>query len=248
MNYALLTLPLIVGTAHATVLAFDNFDYADGDLSTNPGWAIHSGESGTGDELLVSGGKAVVEHGVPDEDLNLAFTPTVDTLFYAVTFSVDDLGAPWAGTDGEYFASFRQDGGFGLAGRLHIDAPAGGGDFSVGISTVNGAPDALWGTDLSYGTDYRAVVSYDQVTDQAVLWIDAALETDTSVTGADETDPGITIGQFALRQSDSSENETVRVDSLVVGTTFEDVVNPVPEPSTTLLGALGLLALARRKR
>jgi hypothetical protein len=41
---------------------------------------------------------------------------------------------------------------------------------------------------------------------------------------------------FALRQSDSSENETVRVDNLLVGDTFDDVCPdcaPVPtQPGT----------------
>jgi len=96
----------------------------------------------------------------------------------------------------------------------------------VGIATTAGTADATWATDLTFGTTYRAVVRYDQDANIAELWIDAVLETDTSILGADETDPGDAVDSFALRQSDSNLNETVYVDNLCVGTTFADVVNP----------------------
>ena len=62
-------------------------------------------------------------------------------------------------------------------------------------------------------------------------------------------DPGDTVDSSHLRQSDSDLNETVRVDGLVVGMTFDDVVNKVPEPSSALFALLGLLgvSLIRRK-
>ena len=96
----------------------------------------------------------------------------------------------------------------------------------MGIATTAGTADATWATDLTFGTTYRAVVRYDQDANIAELWIDAVLETDTSILGADETDPGDAVDSFALRQSDSNLNETVYVDNLCVGTTFADVVNP----------------------
>jgi hypothetical protein len=53
---------------------------------------------------------------------------------------------------------------------------------------------------------------------------------------------GETLNSFALRQSDSTNNETILVDNLVVS---------VPEPSTyaLALGVLGLaIVLIRRRR
>ena len=245
MKKTLFALPLLLAaSSHASIIAFDNFDYGDGSLVPNGGWASHSGTAG---DLLVSGGQAVVQHGTPSEDANLAFTAVGGTIYFGLDFSVDDLGAPYSGTNNEFFAHFK-DNGTNFAARLDIVAPAGSGDFTVGIASDESTADAIWATDLSFDTVYRAIVGYNQSTNLAQLWIDATLSTGTSILGEDRSDPGDTVTQFALRQSDSSENETVRVDGLVIGTTFDDVVAPVPEPATSLLGALGLLALLRRKR
>ena len=93
---------------------------------------------------------------------------------------------------------------------------------------------------------------FDQPNNQAQLWVDATNESDVSILGDDKADPGDTVTQFALRQSDSSQNETVTVDNLVIGQTFQDVVTPftpVPEPSGLLvLGLFGFAGLARRRR
>ncbi|BDS05982.1 hypothetical protein NT6N_10220 [Oceaniferula spumae] len=235
--------PLVLShLATASVLVSDNFDYTDGSLVPNGGWANHSGTVG---DLLVAGGQAVVQHGTPSEDANLAFTPTAGKLYYGFDFSVGDLGAPYSGVDNEYFAHFKDD-AFAFRARMDILEPSAGGDFSVGISSDSSTAEGVWATDLTYDTFYRAIVEYDQVAGVAKMWINAALETDTSVSGAVGSADAMT--QFALRQSDSSENETITVDGLVVGTAFSDVVNPVPEPSSfALLGLAGLAAMLRRR-
>jgi hypothetical protein len=231
--------------ANATVLTFDNFDYPDGSLVPNGGWVSHSGTAG---DLLVSSGKAVVQHGVPSEDANKPFGPVSGAVYFGIDFSVDDLGGPYTGTDNEYFAHFSDGGTFNFSGRLDVVPPTGAGDFSVGIASTGSTADATWATDLTFGTTYRAIVRYDQDSNQAQLWINAALPTDTSILGADLADPGLAATAFALRQSDSSPNETIRVDGLVVGTTFADVVTAVPEPGTLALLAFGGVSLLRRRR
>ena len=62
---------------------------------------------------------------------------------------------------------------------------------------------------------------YDQDSNIAKLWVDASTESDTSITGTDENDPGTSITQFALRQSTSSVNETIQIDNLKIGETFD---------------------------
>jgi len=65
---------------------------------------------------------------------------------------------------------------------------------------------------------------YNQDTNIAQLWIDAALDSDTSILGNDLDDPGLSIEGFAFRQSDSNLNEGILVDNLRIGTTFADTV------------------------
>ncbi len=238
---ALAALAIFTCTANAGVLTSDDFSYPDGSLVPNGGWISHSGTPG---DLLVSSGLAVVEHGSPSEDAHKMWTPTGGKLYFGIDFSVDDLGAPWAGGDSEYFAHFMGDGTFNFRGKLDIVAPTVGGDFSVGIGTLSSTADATWAADLMFGTTYRAIVMFDQDVNQAQLWIDAAVEGDTSILGADEGAPGDPMDSFGLRQSDSSENETIRVDNLFVGTTFADAV---PEPATIAMLLIGGLALRRRR-
>lgn len=229
-------------TAYGQVIVFDNFDYADGSLVPNGGWANHSGTAG---DLLVNSGQVVVQHGVPSEDANIGFAAVSGMIFYGIDFSVSSSGQI-VGTDNEYFAHFRE--GFNFSGRLDVVTALNGGDFSVGIASDESTADAIWATDLSFGTTYRAVVGYDQDANIAQLWIDPVNSGSTSILGEDRSDPGDSVVSFALRQSDSDLNETVFVDGLVVGQTFDNVLNPVPEPATMIALGLGAAALLRRRR
>lgn len=229
--YFLLVALLITSLSFGQVISSDGFAYPDGSLVPNGGWATFSGNAG---DLLVSSSQAQVQHGVPSEDAKLEFTSITGTIFYGIDFSVDDLGAPYTGGDNEYFALFSDGGISNFRGRLDIVPPSGAGDFSVGISSATSTANAVWAADLTYGTTYRAIVKYDQDTNIAELWIDASAPTDPSILGEDGTDPGTVISAFALRQSDSSENETIRVDNLMIGGTFNDVLVFVPSTDPTL--------------
>ena len=218
---------LLVGAAltfavasNAQVIVCDNFSYPDGSLVPQGGWINHSGTAG---DLLVSGGQVVVQHGTPSEDASLTFTPIAGNIYYGVDFTVPDQGTPIPGTDNEYFAHFK-DTGFNFAARLDVVPPTGTGDYSVGIASDDSVADTIWPTDLSYDVTYRAIVRYDQDNNIAELWIDPAVSTDTSILGDDQADPGDVISAFALRQSDSDLNESVLVDNVVVGSTFDSVL------------------------
>ena len=204
---------LVASVAIAAVIISDDFSYPDGSLVGNGSWVSHSGTAG---DLLVESGQAVVQHGVPSEDANLPFTPTAGSvLYFSFDFSVDDVGQPISGGDYEYFAHFK-DSGFNFRARMDIVEPSGGGDYSVGISSIGSTADATWPSDLTYGVVYHAVASYDQTNNIAKLWIDPSSSASPFISGNDEADPGTAIESFALRQSDSSDNETVRVDNLVI--------------------------------
>jgi hypothetical protein len=232
----------VAGTSSAQLIAYDSFDYADGSLVGNGNWANHSGNAG---DLLVSGGQAIVQHGTPSEDANTAFASTAGDIFFGIDFTVTSSGQI-SGGDNEYFAHFHTVGTFDFRGRLDVVAAPGGGDFSVGISSSTSTAEATWASDLVFGQTYRAVVGYDQIAGVAQLWIDAALSSDTSISGL-ATGSGI-MDTFSLRQSDSAENETVAVDNLTIGGTFEDVVIFTPAPASAALLGLGGIAALRRRR
>ncbi|WP_223032650.1 T9SS type A sorting domain-containing protein [Hanstruepera marina] len=208
------------------VIIAEDFSYPDGSLVANSAWA---NTSGTANQMQVVSGQAVVNHN-DSEDVEITFSSVSGSVYAGFDFSVDDLGAPYSGTDNEYFAHLD------FAARIDIVEGTGGGDFSVGISTTTSTAEATWATDLTFGQTYRLIVEYDQDGGVAELWIDPTLETDTSISGSVDTTPA-TVTSFDLRQSSSSENETIRIDNLMVGQTFDDVVVfQVPtDPSLTII-------------
>ncbi|PWK18976.1 T9SS type A sorting domain-containing protein [Xanthomarina spongicola] len=223
--YFLLFALMITSLSFGQVIVAEDFSYPDGSLVPNGGWTTGSGTAG---DLLVSSGQAVVQHGTPSEDARKSFTSVSGDIYFALDFSVDDLGAAYVGTDNEYFAHVN------FNARLTVGPGTSGGDYTVGIKSSSAGQPTWWATDLTYGQTYRAVVRYDQDLGLAQLWIDPANAGSTSVSGTE--DGANSIDSFDLRQSDSSENETVRVDDLMIGQTFDDVlVYATPtEPSLTI--------------
>jgi hypothetical protein len=199
----------------------DNFSYSNGSLISASSWSTFSGTEG---DLIVSDGQALVQHGTPSEDASVAFNSVVGSIYYAFDFTVNAAEAI-SGGDYEYFSVLKDD-GYNYRGRLDIvNANTEGNDFTVGISTIGSTADTVWASDLSFGNTYRATVKFDQDTNIAQLWIDASSESDTSISGNDETDTGTTITQFGLRQSDSSVNESILVDNLNIAQTFNETLS-----------------------
>jgi hypothetical protein len=213
-NYILtLTLTLITAISFGQVLVVEDFSYSDGSLVGNSEWENVSGTAG---DFLVSSGQAVVTHGDPSEDVKIPFTAGDGSIYVGFDFSVDDLGAPYGtGTDFEYFAHI------GFKARIDIVSGSNGGDYSIGISSGGSTAESTWATDLTFAQSYRLIAKYDQTTGVAELWINPTASTDTSISGSESIGD---VASFDLRQSDSSENETVRVDNLMIGKTFGDVL------------------------
>ena len=215
-HYYLLFTILIASLSFGQI-ASDDFTYSDGSLVGNGAWVTHSGTAG---DLLVSSGQVVVQHGTPSEDANLPFTPVSGVLYFGIDFTVDS-SSDIPGSDNEYFAHFK-DSGNGFRARLDVVPGTAGGNYTVGISSSTSTAQATWGTDLSFGVTYRAIAKYDQDNGLAELWIDASSSGDTSISG--NTATATSIESFALRQSDSDNNETITVDNLVVGQTFAEAL------------------------
>jgi predicted extracellular nuclease len=210
----------VTGVAGATVLVEDAFNYADGNLVGNGGWLGHSG---SGSFIQVSSGQAVIAHGSGSrQDANLGFADqTSGTLYAGFDFSVDPDA--FSGSDFEYFAHFK-DNGTNFRSRVDLIAPTGAGDFSVGFANSSSTHQVSWASDLDFDTSYRAVMSFDLDADKGSLWIDPASATSASIS---DTSVSVTsmLNAFALRQSDSSADETVRIDNLTIAATFDEAVS-----------------------
>ncbi|MEQ6125095.1 DUF5689 domain-containing protein [Pseudotenacibaculum sp. MALMAid0570] len=216
------------------VILAEGFSYSDGNLVPNGGWTNFSG---TASEIQVASGQAVMSHGSGSrEDASLTFATVAGDIYYAFNLSIDDLGSPVSGSDSEYFANFLE-GTSNYRARMDIVPPSGAGDYSIGIASNSSTAEATWGTDLTFGQSYRVVVKFDQVTGTAQLWVDPTVSTDTSISGS--AIGAFTVDQFALRQSNSSSDETIRIDDLMVGQTFNDVlVFSVPTNPTISIGGI----------
>jgi hypothetical protein len=200
----------------------DSFDYPDGPLISSSNWNNFSGTVG---DLLVTDGKVLVQHGTPSEDAGVSFGAVEGVLYYAFDFSVNNPGEPISGGDYEYFAMFKDD-GFSYRARIDIVAANNeGSDFTLGISSTGSTADTIWPDDLNFDITYRVTVKYDQNQNIAQLWVNATSETDASILGDDESDPGTSITQFGLRQSDSSQNEGILIDNLSISQTFNETLS-----------------------
>ncbi|MGJ8642667.1 MAG: PEP-CTERM sorting domain-containing protein [Luteolibacter sp.] len=229
----LLTSLAVSGAAHSAVLVTEDFTYADdSSLTANANWSDHSGNPG---DLLVSGGAAVVQHGAPSEDANIGFADQTTGILSATFDIIVQDDAVIGGSDFEYFAHFFTDGSFNFRARASIVAPTGTGDYTLGIATDNSTEQAILTQDFSYGNVVNVALFFDLDTGGSSLTVGSETIVGTTFS------TGETINRFALRQSDSTNNETITVDNLVID-------GVVPEPSSAVLGALGALVFLRRRR
>ncbi|MGJ8695985.1 MAG: PEP-CTERM sorting domain-containing protein [Verrucomicrobiaceae bacterium] len=222
------------GAAHAAVIVSDDFSYADGALVGNGGWASHSGTAGT---LLVAGGAAQVSQDSGSEDANLGYGTSYSTGIVTASFDIFVTAAsPIGGGDYEYFAHFK-DAGFGFRSRIDLVAPTAGGDFTIGIATTSSTAEATLPTDFSFSSVVPVTITFDLDTGLSSLTAggNTVLSTTPSL--------GDSVEAFGLRQSNSSSDELIAVDNLILSYDA-----PVPEPSSAVLGSLALLGLIRRKR
>ncbi len=230
----------------------EEFNYSDGELSSTDNWTVFSG---TQYDIGIVSGKAEVKHksGQSGKDLFVSIPSVNGALYYSFDVLVVDPGTgAISGNDYEYFALLK-DNDFNYRARVDIVAPTSSGDYTLGLSTKNSSADLNWTNDLTYDQTYRVTVMYDQEANIAKLWVNASSETDASITGDDEDDPGTSITQFALRQSTSSVNETIHIDNLIIGQTFNSTLsiddklqklslNIYPSPVNETLNFSGLIA------
>jgi hypothetical protein len=194
------------------------FNYADGNLVGTGGWASHSGAGSV--PVQISSNQIILSHAPgAREDVNISFAEVASGMIYAsfnIQVTDDAVIAP---SDFEYFAHFNSS---SFRSRIDIVAPSGvaaGDDFSVGIASTSSTAEVTWGSDLTFNTTYKISVRYNLSNGQSTLWVDAASEASTSISTA--TGTVASINGFAFRQSDSTSDETITIDNLVVSNDFD---------------------------
>jgi hypothetical protein len=240
-------LVLATSAAQADILVNENFTHPDGNLvgqvpTPGPGlaWAAHS--SAGLNPVQVSSGHIIINQASSSEDVNVDTGMVMGTgdLWYAA-FDFSNTG----GSSSAYFAHFLENAS-NFVSRIWVTAPAAGGDFRLAFSNDNSITDGdgeVFSADLTYGTTYRVVSSYDFTAQQGTLWIDPINESSPSMTA---TDPGYSDACFgyAFRQGGGGTQQIV--DNLVVATTFDEALTGVPEPASFVLLGIGALLLRRR--
>ncbi len=230
---------------------FTSPTYTDGVLNvgtdtTTPGqdgWLNSSGGGTNNISVADSATTGTVTLATSGQDIRRQFasiTPASGTSVYLAA----GINVASAQTTGDYFLHFGDGGTSSFNARTYIRSTTGG--FQMALGTGSGTP--TYGTTvLTFGTAYNILVRYDFVSgltnDTGALFINPTTEDgsgDTAYVAATTIGNDATIiGSVNLRQGGSTASAGVTIDSI----TFS-----IPEPSTALLGALGVLAILRRRR
>jgi len=220
--YTYLTLVFLTSFyAFSQTLVDENFSYPDGTaLNSTTNWAYFSG---TPNQITVNSGKIVISDS-QTEDIEVAFsTPNITGDIYAsFDFSVADPPS-YTGTTFSYFFLFKPLSSNNFRARVYIAAFSASG-FKPGISSGSSTAEILWAQDLSYATTYRMTVKYNTTTGLSQMWIDAVLETDTSISTTTASTVA-DIDAVAFRQSSATPDQSITIDNLKVATSFANTLS-----------------------
>ena len=230
-----------VESARSQVLLQENFTFV-GPLTSN-GW-LNNNAPGT--NAIAAGAPSLFYAGLPSsgvgnsaglsgggEDDRKTFTPanTSGDLYTSALVNLSSASAA-----GDYFYAFGSDAST-YVGRLF--ARSSGAGFQLGVLRNSGGtvttPNYA-STILSFGTTYFVVLKLSRqpgVNDDVVsLWVDPVLgggETAASASSADGVDVA-SLSAIALRQGGASTAPSLRIGSILVGTTWA-LVTPSASPS-----------------
>ena len=192
---------------NAQLLA-EQFEYDDGSLTATLGWSTHSGKQG---DLLVVDGEAILQHGTSTEDVSVSFIGVNSGIVSATFDIVVDDDKRIRGTDFEYFAHFCTSKGNHYRSRVDVQkSPDMMFDYTLGISSTTGTAEATLSQGFVFGEVVSVTLQFDIDSGIGSLTVDGETINGTS------TALGETINRFALRQSDSSSDERIKVDNLVI--------------------------------
>lgn len=235
-----LTCAALLGSAalsQAAVIVSENFTYADGALNGQSGGTGFS-NAWTSTTNVVGG----VATGNAGSTRSFTATPFASS------------GTLWVSFDWGYASAPTESGSYG--GLTFYN---GGSEKQLIGNTWPGTGHDKWGTN---GATISLVSSVGVKTGVAKITLGAGatsmIEVWVGATGSpvDVSGPALLtatgrelagVDGIRILGQDFGGDPGQSIDNLVIGTTMGDVP-AIPEPSTALLGALGMLALLRRKR
>jgi hypothetical protein len=211
---------------HPGGLLAETFDYPDGPLIQVGAarWESHSGQAG----------QAGVENGAlwlcetNSEDVSAALAPAAFTsgsgyvLYARVDFRLHRLPTNAVPA---YWAHYK-DGGTGYRCRLFVSTnQAPPGHYRLGLSSAAALPTAELPHNLAPHERYTVVTRFNVNNGQCVLWLNPVTEQDPAIMATDSASSS-TVAAWAFRQA--ANIGLLSVDTLLVGTAFEDVAPALP--------------------
>jgi hypothetical protein len=258
----LLILPalfLSAGLSNAALIAYDGFDYGSpgGDLTGKNGGTGWSGAYTTASNSTVYTTTGLTYTGLTTTGgaVNTSDGSGLTTTSFR-GFNAISSGEMWisflaqrnTGASGSTFAgvSFYNSGGTdnGANGEFGIANSAG--DVWRIVDPSTGGTSTTTTVSITEATTFLLVaqVIWSDVGDETVnLWVNPAIGGTLGTANATQSMPMSNIDKVRIAGATAVD---YTFDEVRIGTTFASVT--VPEPSTALLGGLGLLALLRRRR
>jgi hypothetical protein len=238
-------------TAHGTLLVEDQFSYSSGGL-TGVSAGAWTRTSGSGNDLQVVDGNLsypgysatgrMLQFGGGDYDDTRTFSSQGGAVYASLLLRVDRRGT----SGSTYFLAF--DEGAGFDGRVFVQPGSVAGTVQFGINTGAGASPGVTTGNYSTNLVLQLVSRFDNSTDVISLWVNPGVSEIAPDLIFTNVVAGTTLDGLTLRQGDNWDNgdSEVYVDAIRVGTTWGDV-QPIPEPATPVLLALGVVAVCARR-
>jgi hypothetical protein len=246
MTVTLTCVSLLASAAmsNAAVIIADNFSYADGGLGGQNGGTGFGSNVWFQTTTNVSGG---VAGGTGDSSARRNFAASLGT-----------TGTIWVSFDWGNSAKPTENGSYGGLTFYETQADSDANQrFLIG-NTWPGSGHDVWRltnatptVELNYTGMKTAVAKLDLGAGTVSLWL-GATGSPVDVSGtAVATASGLNLANLQGIRINGADFGGTGVaqsfDNLIIGTTMFDV-DAIPEPSSALLGGLGLLALLRRRR
>ncbi|MFT5125124.1 MAG: hypothetical protein ACI9TH_004158 [Kiritimatiellia bacterium] len=215
---------------------------------------IDGGLSYAAGDISIQGGAKALSLAFPDDAIDVVGNRPLpaqnNTLYMSLLYrhAIDDEGDPNSGND------FFQMGFLPTNGNPNMSVMDRNTTFQVRTGTATQTDTSI---SSEVGTTYFLVLKLENTGGGAAYDRSTLFVNPTSLT--EGSNPSFSSGTadvldlsssafFNIRRAFQEAGDTYHIDALRIGTSFDDVVNAIPEPDTSVLAILGILLIGRRLR